>query len=78
MMKAMVVREFGGPEVFEAAELDKPEVKAGHVLVQIAASSVNMVDTMIGRWVKTCRCRRRLPPYWAWILPVRLKPLARA
>jgi len=46
-MKAMIVREFGGPEVFEAAELAKPEVKSGHVLVRIAATSVNTVDTMI-------------------------------
>ncbi|PWQ93247.1 zinc-dependent alcohol dehydrogenase family protein [Leucothrix pacifica] len=46
-MKAMIVREFGGPEVFEAAELAKPEVKPSHVLVRIDATSVNTVDTMI-------------------------------
>ena len=46
-MKAMIVRSFGGPEVFEAAELPKPNVTAGHVLVRVAATSVNMVDTMI-------------------------------
>ena len=46
-MKAMIVRNFGGPEVFEAAELPTPELKAGHVLVRVAATSVNMVDTMI-------------------------------
>ncbi|WP_076419324.1 zinc-dependent alcohol dehydrogenase family protein [Colwellia sp. UCD-KL20] len=46
-MKAMIIKSFGGSEVFEAAELDKPEVKAGHVLVNIKATSVNTVDTMI-------------------------------
>ncbi len=46
-MKAMIVREFGGPEVFESSELPKPEVKPGHVLVRVAATSVNPVDTMI-------------------------------
>ena len=46
-MKAMIVRSFGDPEVFEAAELPKPNVTAGHVLVRVAATSVNMVDTMI-------------------------------
>lgn len=46
-MKAMIVRTFGGPEVFEAAELPTPAVAAGHVLVRVAATSVNMVDTMI-------------------------------
>lgn len=43
----MVVRTFGGPEVFEAAEIAKPEVKAGHLLVRVQATSVNNVDTMI-------------------------------
>ena len=46
-MKAMIINDFGGPEVFESAEVEKPEVKAGHVLVNIAATSVNTVDTMI-------------------------------
>lgn len=46
-MKAMVVRKFGGTEVFEAAEVDNPEAGVGQVLVRIAASSVNTVDTMI-------------------------------
>ena len=32
---------------FELAEIEKPQVKAGHVLVKITASSVNTVDTMI-------------------------------
>ena len=46
-MKAMVINEFGGPEVFTAAEIDAPRLKAGHVIVRIAATSVNTVDTMI-------------------------------
>ncbi len=46
-MKAMIVKQFGDTEVFELAELEKPEVKPGHVLVNIKASSVNTVDTMI-------------------------------
>lgn len=46
-MKAMLVNQFGGPEVFELAEVNKPEVAAGQVLVNIKASSVNTVDTMI-------------------------------
>ena len=46
-MKAMIIRDFGGPEVFESSEIPKPEVKPGHVLVRVAATSVNTVDTMI-------------------------------
>ena len=46
-MKAMMINSFGGPDVFEATEISKPAVTAGHVLVRIAASSANTVDTMI-------------------------------
>lgn len=46
-MKAMIIRDFGGTDVFEAAELPTPELKPGHVLVRIAATSVNTVDIMI-------------------------------
>jgi NADPH2:quinone reductase len=46
-MKAMIINEFGGSDVFKASEIEKPEIKAGHVLVKVAATSVNTVDTMI-------------------------------
>ncbi len=46
-MKAMLINAYGEGSVFEAGDVDKPEIKAGHVLVKIAASSVNTVDTMI-------------------------------
>jgi len=46
-MKAMIVNSYGDSDVFEASEIAKPEVKAGHILVKVAASSVNTVDTMI-------------------------------
>ena len=46
-MKAMTINAFGGSDVFEVAELEKPALKAGHVLVKVSATSVNTVDTMI-------------------------------
>ncbi|MEM7603646.1 MAG: alcohol dehydrogenase catalytic domain-containing protein, partial [Verrucomicrobiota bacterium] len=46
-MKAMLVSHYGEEAQFEVSEIDKPEAKAGEVLVKIAASSVNTVDTMI-------------------------------
>ena len=46
-MKAMVLNEYGANAKFQPAELPKPEVTAGHVVVRIAAASVNTVDTMI-------------------------------
>lgn len=46
-MKAMIVNTYGANSVFEAAEVNKPEIKSGQVLVKTAAASVNTVDTMI-------------------------------
>lgn len=46
-MKAMLISAYGEDATFEAADVAKPKLKPGHVLVKIAASSVNTVDTMI-------------------------------
>lgn len=46
-MKAMQLNQYGGTDLFQLVEVAKPEVKRGHVLVKIAATSVNTVDTMI-------------------------------
>ncbi len=46
-MKAMIVNAYGSSDVFEPSDVAKPTAKAGHIVVKIAASSVNTVDTMI-------------------------------
>ena len=46
-MKAMVLNEYGEKAEFQAARLDRPEAGPGHVVVKVAATSVNTVDTMI-------------------------------
>lgn len=46
-MKAMILSEYGNDAEFQPEELPQPSVKPGHVLVRVAASSVNTVDTMI-------------------------------
>lgn len=46
-MKAMILNEYGDNAEFQQTELSQPTVKAGHVVVRIAATSVNTVDTMI-------------------------------
>lgn len=51
-MKVMMINEYGENAKFESAELEQPAAKAGHVLVKIAASSVNTIDTMIRRMGK--------------------------
>ena len=46
-MKAMILNEYGANADFQLTELVQPVVKAGHVLIRVAATSVNTVDTMI-------------------------------
>lgn len=43
-MKAMVIREFGGPEVFEEQTIGQPPIRPNDVLVKVKATSVNPVD----------------------------------
>src|ERR1041385_9261727 len=43
-MKAVQVKETGGPEKMEVAEVPKPSPGAGQALVKIAASGVNFID----------------------------------
>jgi len=44
-MKAILVREFGGPEVLKVEEVPTPKPAAGQVLVRIHAAGVNPYDT---------------------------------
>src|SRR5229473_2202478 len=44
-MKAVRVREFGGPEVLKIEEMPTPKPAAGQVLVRIRAAGVNPFDT---------------------------------
>jgi NADPH2:quinone reductase len=44
-MKAILVRQFGGPEVLQIAEVDTPKPGPGQVLVRIKAAGVNPADT---------------------------------
>jgi NADPH2:quinone reductase len=52
-MKAMRITAFGGPEVFEAADVPPPVAGPGQLLVRLLATSVNPVDYKIrhaGGW----------------------------
>jgi NADPH:quinone reductase len=46
-MKAIVVREFGAPEVLKLEEISTPEPSENQVLVNIKAAGVNPVDSYI-------------------------------
>src|SRR6266446_7276753 len=45
VMKAMVVHEFGGPEVMKYEDAPRPEPKDDEILVRVMAAAVNPVDS---------------------------------
>src|SRR5437667_2306841 len=53
-MKAVVVNEYGGPEVLKYEEVPRPEPKDNEVLVRMIAAGVNPVDALIrsGKYAK--------------------------
>jgi NADPH:quinone reductase-like Zn-dependent oxidoreductase len=46
-MKAIVVHEYGGPEVLKYEDAPRPEPKGDQILVRVVAAGVNPVDGMI-------------------------------
>lgn len=52
-MKAMIIKAFGGSDVFEPQDMPKPQPGANQVLVKVHATSINPVDFKIrqaGSW----------------------------
>lgn len=60
-MKAMILNTYGGDAEFQLTDLAPPSIKAGQVLVRVAASSVNTVDTMIRQMGKDLPLSPDLP-----------------
>ncbi|NQZ92643.1 MAG: zinc-dependent alcohol dehydrogenase family protein [Moritella sp.] len=46
-MKAMIIKEIGSSDVFQLVEKAKPTLKSGHMVVEVKATSVNPLDTML-------------------------------
>jgi NADPH2:quinone reductase len=44
-MRAIQIREFGGPETLELVDLDKPQPGDGEVLIRVSRVGVNFADT---------------------------------
>lgn len=60
-MKAMIINQYGEPEVFETGEVKTPEIKDNEILVKVYGSSVNPVDTGIRRGLLKGFVRLKLP-----------------
>ena len=54
MMKAIVIHEYGGPEVLKYEDVPRPEPKENEALVRVIAAGVNPVDALIrtGKYAK--------------------------
>lgn len=54
MMKAVIVHEYGGPEVLKFEEVARPEPKENEVLVRVIGAGVNPADPLIvsGKYAK--------------------------
>ena len=46
-MRAIVVREFGGPEVMKIEDTPPPSAGPGQIVIRVRAVGVNPVDTYI-------------------------------
>lgn len=46
-MKAVLIREFGGPEVLSYTDVPVPQPKPGHVLIKVSAVGANYYDTLV-------------------------------
>ena len=60
-MKAMVLNQYGEQSAFESAEVAKPSAQPGQVIVRVAATSINTVDTMIRQMGKDLPLSPDLP-----------------
>jgi NADPH:quinone reductase-like Zn-dependent oxidoreductase len=62
-MKAIIYQNYGAPEVLNVAEVKKPEVKEGQILIKVLAAEVTKAD---------CEMRSfKFPVKWFW-LPLRI------
>ncbi len=62
-MHAIIVQEFGGPEVLTPAELPSPQPGPGQVRIAVSHAAVNPVDTMIRSGAYRDRLVGQAPPY---------------
>ncbi|MCH4813617.1 zinc-dependent alcohol dehydrogenase family protein [Vreelandella neptunia] len=60
-MKAMVLNQYGPEAAFEQVDMAAPSAQSGQVIVRVAATSINTVDTMIRQMGKDLPLSPDLP-----------------
>ena len=53
-MRAILRKQFGGPDVLEIREILEPEPKAGHAVIQVKALGINHAEKHMreGQWTE--------------------------
>lgn len=64
-MRAVVVTEYGGPEVLREVDIDEPHAGAGQVRIRVHAATVNPADVLlrVGDIDEALRASTLSPPY---------------
>jgi NADPH:quinone reductase-like Zn-dependent oxidoreductase len=64
LMKAVIIREYGGPEVLKLEDVARPEPKENEILVRVIAAGVNPIDALLreGTYAKEFGTRLPLVP----------------
>jgi len=65
-MKAITIREFGGPEVLKIEEMPVPKPSSDEALIKIYASGVNPVDWKIRKGLRKERFPVKFPLILGW------------
>ena len=70
-MKAIVVRQYGGPEVLRYEEVSDPEPTPGEVLLKVRVSGFNYADVMmrVGLWSSLAGGSKRKKSSRSWGQP---------
>ena len=59
-MRAILRKQFGGPDVLEIREIPEPEPKAGHAVIQVKAFGINHAEKHMreGQWAEIAAAGR--------------------
>jgi len=57
VLRAMIIREYGDPEVLVESNLEDPKPGPGEVVVRVTSTSVNRIDTLMRRGVEGYRVK---------------------